>query len=367
MAKAISSGWGKKLTGRMAEHAKQGRGTLLVGDIQAHMLKEYAKPSTRRQDIIHPSEMAKTGWCPQSTYLRIKAAREADNPYLKASEFVGVQLLNIFDEGHSIHDKWQKRLRDMGDLWGNWLCDICGTVHKNQLYPGVCDYCDSAVGLIYREVPLRAEQYLISGHADGAIPRLNALIEIKSVGVGTARIEAPEVYQANSDGQKIDLQNLWKAIKEPFPSHIRQGQLYLALSNIMELPYTQIIFIYESKFNQGVQEFVVKYDPEYCNEMFAQAAIIKNALEGIMPNGEDCIVCKDKNLDYPFICECVDNPVKCSTGSSCKDCESYGAEKSSPERLGNTSTEVRSNGADSSTETFRRPARTTGGFVRPSR
>ena len=336
----VEKGWGPKLTGNLAAYSNASKGTLLVGEIQAWMIKEHAKPSNRRQDIIHPSEMAKTDWCPRGTYYRIAACREASNPFLKPPEYVGVQLLNIFDEGHMIHTKWQNRLRDMGLLWGNWECHTCGYVTKSHLFEAgqFCEHCERSGGVdIYREVPLRAEQYLISGHADGAIPHLDALIEIKSVGAGTVRIEAPEVYEANSDGQKIYLQGLWKDIKEPFPSHVRQGQLYLRLCNIMGLSFDQIIFIYEAKFNQGVKEFVVKYDPEYCDEMLGFCDAIVVGLEmGVAPI--------------------------CITGSSCKDCEKYGNEKSS-------STERVGTGEDrltSPSTPLRRPAGTSGRVVRPS-
>lgn len=343
----IKSGWAKPITGRLKDYATATTGTLLLGSIQAHMIKESAKPSTRRQDIIHPSEMAKTGWCPRSTYLRIKACREASDPYLKPAEFIGVQLLNIFDEGHAIHDKWQRRLWDMGLLGGYWQCNNCRAKFE-AVSPDECRLCKSdKFALIYREVPLKADQYLISGSADGEIPSKKALIEIKSVGVGTARIEAPDIYKANSDGQKIDLQGLWKDIKEPFPSHIRQGQLYLGICDLMGFDFTDIVFLYESKFNQGAKEFVVKYDPSVSQPLFDQAEQIKLALEGL-----------------------ADSP-QCPHGT-CKDCEVYGTEKSDPVRLGSVSTtsaEVSSirNGTESTIPTRRRSARPTGKVVRPPR
>lgn len=355
----ISSGWGPKPTGNMLNYMNASKGTILLGDIQGHMIKEHSKPSTRRQDIVHPSETSKESWCPRATYHRIKACREADNPYLKPPESIGVQLLNIFDEGHYIHDKWQKRLTAMGKLWGNWSCEFCESIFKNQLPLPHCPYCDVGQnGLIYHEVPLRSSEYLISGHADGAVPHLNALIEIKSVGAGTVRIEAPEIYEKNSNGTFIDFQNLWKDIKEPFPSHVKQGQLYLALCSLMGLPYDRIIFIYEAKFNQGVKEFVVTYDYEVSEKVLKNCSLIKNALNGNMPNGEDCPVCIQKNLDYPFICECTDDPVKCITGTTCKDCEKYGTQKSDSERVVNNHNPER--------KAVRRPASTTTRIVRPS-
>lgn len=334
----IKSGWGPKLTGRLADYTNASKGTLLLGDIQAHMMKEHAKPSTRRQDIIHPSELAKTGWCPRSTYYRIKACREASDPFLKPAESVGVQLLNIFDEGHNIHHKWQTRLQKMGDLWGNWCCP-CGDGNWKNCLPPVCG-CNSSESPIYREVPLSAEQYLIYGHADGAIPRLKSLIEIKSVGPGTIRISAPDIYAAYTEGAMIDLQGLWKAVKEPFPEHISQGQLYLTLCNFMGLDYDQIIFIYEAKFNQGVKEFVVKYDPEFCNKILKSCTEINIAL-----NGEGSV------------------PL-CPTGS-CKDCEKYnGTKKLDTEGLGDIELPE---GTKSTRKTLRRSSGTSTRIIRTSR
>lgn len=342
MPKAIGKGWGPKLKGPLADYANASKGTLLLGEIQAHMLKEHAKPSTRRQDIIHPSEVAKTGWCPRSTYERIKACREASDAFLKPAESIGVQLLNIFDEGHLIHTKWQTRLQKMGTLWGNWECGECQHIYKGMLFPDVCSFCNSG-NLIYREVPLRAEQYLIAGHADGAIPSIAALIEIKSVGAGTVRIEAPKIYEAHTEGQKIDLQGLWKAIEEPFPSHLNQGQLYLRLCDIMGLPFTKIVFIYESKFNQGVKEFVVEYDPNYCDKLITQCYFIVGALNNTM------------------------NPPECPT-NGCKDCERYGTQKSSSTvGVDNTSGDSGREGVDSAESPIRRSSQTSSGIIRSSR
>jgi hypothetical protein len=333
---AISSGWGPKLTGNLANYANASKGTILLGDIQAHMLKEHAKPSARRQDVVHPSETVKDTWCPRATYHRILACREASDPFLKPAESVGVQLLNIFDEGHYIHDKWQRRLWDMGLLKGQWECISCGGKF-NGVSPEKC--LSSACGagksfLKYAEVGLQAPEYLIYGHADGAVPALNALIEIKSVGPGTVRIEAPDIYTKNSNGQMTDLQGLWKDIKEPFPSHVRQGQLYLALCSLMGLPYDQIIFIYEAKFNQGVKEFAVKYDPEVSKSVLRNCSDIVAALEEVRPDPE------------------------CPTGTTCKDCEKYGQKKPNSERM------VREH--DSERKAIRRPTSASTRIVRSS-
>lgn len=361
MSKRFASGWGKP-TGALADYMNAKKGTILLGDIQAHMIKEHSKPTTRRQDVVHPSEVAKSGWCPRSTYQRIKACREASDPFLKAPERIGVQLLNIFDEGHYIHDKWQKRLWDMGLLKGQWECRVCKSKF-NAVAPKQClgSHCRADKEfLVYREVGMRVEELNIYGHADGGIPSLKALIEIKSVGTGTARIEAPSIFSANSDGSFIDLPGLWKAIDEPFPSHIRQGQLYLWICQEMGLEYDKIIFLYESKFNQGAKEFVVNYDYAEVEDLVDNIRRIANALGG---NGEDCEVCCHKNLPYPFLCEC-DDPIKCPFGS-CKDCEIYDGTTSGSIRVGNTDEAkpaeseraVRSSRVSTTQETRRRSSR----------
>lgn len=339
---AIQKGWGPKLTGRLADYANASKGTVLLGDIQAHMIKEHAKPSDRRQDIVHPSETSKESWCPRATYYRIEACRAASDPFLKPAESTGVQLLNIFDEGHNIHHKWQTRIREMGDLWGSWQCthSKCYEYYWNTLCPDICDECGGD-SFIYREVPLKSEKYLIHGHADGAVPRLNALIEIKSVGPGTVRMEASEVYARNVEGSKIDLQSLWKDIKEPFPSHIKQGQLYLALCDLMGLPFDNIIFIYESKFNQGVKEFVVKYDSAVSSKVLEYCRQIVNSLRG-------------------------DGTVPPCPTESCKDCEKYsGTAKSGTEGLGRA-IKPDSQEPETNSGPIRRSSRPSTRLVRPS-
>ncbi len=308
----MSGGWGPgpKLTGRLAEYAKM-KNTVLLGDIQKHMMREADKPSTRRQDIIHPSEMAKTGWCPLGTYLRIKACREAQNPFLRPKENIGVQLLNIFDEGHYIHDKWQRRLWEMGELWGNFYCHNCDKVFDNTIAMDCCWDCGMpAKYMEYQEIPLRAmETFLIAGHADGGVPSKKALIEIKSVGAGTVRVSNPDLYKKFSEGQKVDLPGLWKAIEEPFPDHVNQGQLYLAICQLMGLKFDKVVFLYESKFNQGAKEFVIDYDPKHTDRLFENARHIKRALEGL--------------TDPPA---CPHN--------GCDDCEGKDYGTTLPERLG---------------------------------
>ena len=169
----------------------------------------------------------------------------------------------------------------MGELWGNWECVHCGNIWYESLFPGQCGGCDGTT-ITYKEIPLRAiDPYLISGHADGGVPSKRALIEIKSVGAGTVRVSDPELYKKYSQGQMVDLPALWKAIETPFPDHVNQGQLYLAICQLMGYDFDKIVFLYESKFNQGAKEFVVAYDPKHSAPLLDSAYTINRALQGL--------------------------------------------------------------------------------------
>src|SRR5258708_1016138 len=99
-------------TGRLADYAEIKKNkNVLLSDIQAHLLAETSKPTDRRQDIIHPSEMAKGDWCHRATYYRLAGWTPP-----KDDKFSFV-LQNIFAEGHEIHRKWQKWISEMGRLW----------------------------------------------------------------------------------------------------------------------------------------------------------------------------------------------------------------------------------------------------------
>jgi CRISPR/Cas system-associated exonuclease Cas4 (RecB family) len=291
----------------MANLAETRKNTsLLLGDIHKHLLDQHDKPTDRRQDIIHPSEMAKSDWCPRQTYYRLAGVSPEKGRSFSA------QLEGVFEEGHMIHAKWQKWLQQMGRLWGKWRCGECGW--SKLATGGVlhCEHCDAQQPLEYREVPVEAEeQFLIAGHEDGAIEDLKALVEIKSIGIGTVRFDNPELLKQftvkTEDGKTVtDLDGLWKGLRRPFGSHIRQTQIYLRLCQEMGLPFDKVIFLYEYKATQAQKEFVVQYNPEIAEPLFETALDIKYALKKGKPpprpefTGPDKKVCKD----CPFFNTC---------------------------------------------------------------
>lgn len=281
-----------------AEVRKQN--SVLLGDIQAHVVKEVAKDKVnRRADIIHPSEMAKANWCPRATNYRILG------DHAGVDEVIGYGTASIFETGNTAHTKWQNWLRQMGRLYGRWKCLICAHTWL-ATSPVSCESCGNSHALEYREVPLEAEaRYLVAGHADGAVLDLQALIEVKTIGTGTIRIEEPDLVKRHTrkttDGKSVlDLDSLWNGIKRPFPSHRRQGQIYLHLAHLGGLDVNRIVFLYENKANQQPKEFSIAYDPDVTAELFETARDIKFAVaegkllerpEGFAPDSAPCTKC----------------------------------------------------------------------------
>lgn len=276
--------------------------SLIIGDVQRHVLTKESRDLSRRQDIIHPSEMSHSDWCPKATYQRIKNLREGGE-FVK--EAFGFQSLNIFQHGHEVHHKWQTWLSEMGELWGDWSCIEC-RAQWTGMSGRRCPNCRSW-HVRYDEIPLNAEEeLLISGSADGGVPAHQGLLEFKTVGSGTLRIEAPEILKAHthktvSGKNLIDYEGLWRGINRPFSAHQKQGQIYLHICKLRGLEFDKVIYIYESKFHQGSKEFVVKYRESIIAPLLESAEQIRQALDHggpipKCPKGK-CKHCQPKESD----------------------------------------------------------------------
>jgi len=291
----------------MADIAKirQSQGELLPL-LKQIMLDESGPDEGRRTDVIHPSELCKSDCCHRAITMRILGWKVPEGTF----NFV---LENIFAEGNEIHAKWQKRMAKTGRLWGDWKCRACkngpGVWARQTSTPDELDtprlapgstrvYTNVSQGCVggpyalhdweYMEVPLTAEDtYLMTGHADGGLD--DYLVEIKSVGVGTLRVEAPKLMAKwltkTRQGKSIyDLDALWKDLKRPFTTHVRQANLYLWMAREMGLPFDHMVFIYEFKPNQQVKEFSIKLNEEILAKLLAQAMIIKRGVDsGVLP------------------------------------------------------------------------------------
>lgn len=247
--------------------------TRLLGPIERHLLKKA--PGDRSTTVLHPSEMIKSDFCHRyAYYLLTGGKKKQDNPNLR--------LQNIFDEGHFIHAKWQNRIYEMGNMWGDFKCQSCNKV-TSGLSPAVCEHCNCPT-LIYDEVALVDKSLRIAGHTDGWVKGLgdDFLIEIKSIGEGTLRFEAPDLLR-DADH---DLKKAWRNIRRPFRGHLLQGQMYLELARRMygEDAPKEIVFLYELKMDQDYKEFTVKADYDVVDRIFYKAQQINDAVDaGVMP------------------------------------------------------------------------------------
>jgi hypothetical protein len=261
--------------------------TRLLGDIERHLL---ARPvGDRSTTVLHPSEIIKKDWCKRASYFLLSG-------HTKIGEKPNLRLQSIFDEGHYIHAKWQNWFYEMGNLHGKFKCLSCEKITWGTS-PRECEHCGFH-NLEYAEVTLVDKDLRIAGHTDGWIKGIeeDTLIEIKSIGPGTIRNEAPSLMM-EADG---DFMKAWKNVRRPFGPHILQGQVYLELMHRMGNPVDEIVFIYELKADQDYKEFSTKRDYELVRHIFEGAEKVVKAVEAGTP------------LD------CTNNP-----GGTCKQCAPY--------------------------------------------
>ena len=247
------------------------RETRLMGAVERHVL---SKPFDERDmSYIHPSDIIKDDWCALAQYHAVLGN------YVETRDKTPARLASIFEEGHTIHRKWQNWFREMGVLYGMWH----GPTGKGwDLSSNNVDPEDE-----YLEVPLRSDKHMMRGHADGWIKGLgdDCLIEIKSIGSGGIRMEAPSIMAQSDD----NVEKAWKNIKTPFRAHQLQGQVYLHLCHLMveegllEAAPKEIVFIYELKANQEYKEFVVAYNPEFTKDIFDRALDVAWAAKNKRP------------------------------------------------------------------------------------
>jgi len=204
------------------------------GRLLPHLEKWALLRPDEERDLtyLHPSSMAKSNWCFRASYYQLNGMVIPKDP-------IPFSRMNMFEEGHLIHSKWQRYLRDMGVLWGEW---------ENGKY---------------KEVPLVHPTLPVRGMADGLVVGLgdDFIIEIKSMGAGTFRVEDYGSL-VESGG---DLELAWKELRSPFMAHRKQAMIYMGIAHDMgddwyrESPPEEAVLLYENKANQEVKEFVVPY------------------------------------------------------------------------------------------------------------
>lgn len=245
------------------------KNTRVLGSVERHLLSK-PRDKSRRTDVLHPSEMCGSDWCHRASYFQLKGQDPISNR--KNS----LTLQSVFAEGHAIHAKWQGWFQEMGTLYGKWYCIEC-----EEMFWGGSDCHEGP--LEYREVPLFYEPLRIFGHADGIITNLGdpLLLEIKSIGEGTLRWEAPELLLEHNN----DFKAAWGSLTQPFMKHIMQAQIYMKLTELLNLDVQpqEAVFIYEAKPNQEAREFIVPKSDFGTAHIFEAAAKIMDALKTDTP------------------------------------------------------------------------------------
>lgn len=241
----------------------------VMPQIEQHLLRSHlADKGTRDTKFLHPSEICKKDWCPRSSWYTIKDGKRPEDP-------VKFQRMNVFAEGTAIHDKWQAWLAATGILEGRWECAVCNAswweVSKNV---STCYVCNNSI-IRYKEVPVENSEYHILGHADGIISdsKGKAVLEIKSVGVGTLRYESYDLFSKYSKGE-LSLDKVWRNIRSPFVSHLRQVNLYMYALGIHDG-----VVIYEWKPSQEVKEFQIRFQEEMVADILAGCSTVKASLD----------------------------------------------------------------------------------------
>lgn len=263
-----------KPVGQMAWRAEAKRtGGKVVPEMKAVALSEFTPGHPGGDMHIHPSEMAKKDWCHRATCLRLLIGHAITD------DTFNWVLETIFAEGHEVESKYQYWMRQTGKLWGTWTCVNCETVTPNCFEPGkdegLCVTPGARHFWKYTEVVLSVPDLMIGGKEDGAMcagnrdyphwaprtPDSGYLVECKTIGLGTYRADEDDMQKLVKDNYHKEFgyayDKIWQGLARPFGNHVRQTNVYLALAELMGLPFTEAALLYEYKPNQQTKEFTV--------------------------------------------------------------------------------------------------------------
>ena len=295
-----------KPTGKLAQLAKIQRAgnRVVLPLVEEHLLSKWGDKTGRDARKVHVSELAKKDWCERATWFRLQ---DGEWPEEKFS----FTMQSIFDEGHQIHDKWQTWLAETGELWGDWKCLVCDEVQRACFVP-LAMPCVSRRGHMWRYAEVSFAHGLFSGHEDAGLLNTGRLVEFKSVGVGTLRRDSPgllaKYYVQTVEGKKLyDLDGLWKALKQPLLSHVKQANLYLWLAAKMAdqgIPgyerFDSASIVYEYKPNQQSREYVIPLSMDIVDPIIDRVDELTKPYPPRCPFG-GCKQCQGHDDDHPEI------------------------------------------------------------------
>lgn len=186
------------------------------------------------------------------------------------------RIQRVFDNGHSMHDRWKIYFESTGALCGVWKCIACGQEYGKDkktgvLRPEVCSSCQGKK-FSYEEVGFYDDETWWGGHVDA----------IMDLGVITDRYKGMK----KQEGYLIvDFKSMkdseFQKLVQPKPEHLTQMQIYLYLSGLQCGK-----FLYENKNDQNVKEFLVERDDAYIEIKRHEAKLLRYQLEHLNSRGQ---------------------------------------------------------------------------------
>ena len=240
----------------------------LEGIVRPYMAKK-ALENPRRFSYFHPSAW---GQC-----LR-KIAYQYYNdqkPFMqRTSQDVDDKSERIFDNGHSMHDRWSKYLDHTGVLRGAWRCTnpMCGKVYGSGEKHGVFNpsaapdwkcACGSPKRLAYQEIHLASgKKYNFEGHCDG-------VVDVRNTEFAQNRPDI-DIFVVDFKSAKDET---FCELTEPKREHVVQVNIYMWM-----LDLNAAVVLYENKDNQTLKEFFVPRDEKLIENIKEKAVELQEIL-----------------------------------------------------------------------------------------
>lgn len=247
--------------------------------IMPYIIKK-AIENSRRFDIFHPS-----AWGSCLRKIAYQYYNQTEHFADKTASDIDPRFERIFDNGHSVHARWQNYLDCAGVLRGYWRCanPVCemvygeeepwGVFNPQRTIPGWACRCGNNKKLIYEEVLIKSEDiYNFEGHCD-------AVVDVR--GTPEARGNHMDVFVVDFKTIKDDM---YSELIEPKHEHVIQTHIYMWVLNIHAA-----VVVYENKDTQALKECFVPRDEALIEKIKTQAVWLRGMLANrklpTRPNG----------------------------------------------------------------------------------
>lgn len=210
---------------------------------------DKALNNPRKYDIFHPSAW---GYCLRK--IAYQYYNDKDQFLHIRPDEINLRYERIFDNGHGVHERWQRYLAYSKYLRGWWKCEKCGKVSGKDQPLGIFSpyhrgegwqcLCGSSGEPTYEEILVRSDpEYNFAGHVD-------AVMDLRG---------SPYERGGDYDLFVVD----FKTMKDSYFSDVTQAKYEHAVQvNIYMwlLDINGAVVVYENKDNQQLKEMFVARD-----------------------------------------------------------------------------------------------------------